>query len=147
MLNKMRSLPLIILGLFIFAPVSPAMAEYLQGKVVRIDHEKGEMEIILSQAGHCRMANGNNDAGSEKSEQAGKQERVIIKAPWFPRCLADGTEIYARGEFSPEHKDLFVAEDVFPCRGRGGHDPTGVRSRFHHHRRKMMRHKGGEMNE
>ena len=123
------------------------MAEYLQGTVAGIDHEKGEIEIILSQAGHCSLAQENNNIVPESTGQAGKQKKIIVKATWFPRCLAHGTEIYARGEFSSERKDLFMAEEVFPCRGRGGHDPTGVRSRFHHQRRKMMRHMGGEMTE
>lgn len=123
------------------------MAEYLQGRVVRIDHDKGEIEISLSKEGHCRHAGDNDSLDLENSEQDGKQKNIIVKAAWFPRCLADGAEIYARGEFAPQSRDLFVAEDVFPCRGGGGHDPTGVRSRFQHHRRKMMRHRGGEMHE
>lgn len=123
------------------ASASPVMAEYLQGTVVRVDRQDGELEIALSANGQCHMENG------KKAVDAQNTPRVLVKAAWFPRCLVTGDQVYARGEYAQGSKDVFEAEDVFPCRRRGGHDPTGVRSRFHHHRRQMMRQMGGEIDE
>ncbi len=130
-----------ILSLALIVWTSPVMAEYLQGTVVRIDRQGGELEITLSANGQCRMENG------KKAVERQNTPRVLVRAAWFPRCLVTGDQVYARGEYAQGSKEIFEAEDVFPCRRRGGHDPTGVRSRFHHHRRQMMRQMGGEMDE
>lgn len=123
------------------------MAEYLQGTVVRIDRDRGEIAITLSENGQCRYGKGNEAAMKESSTSMAKQRQIIVKAAWFPRCLATGAQVYVRGEYAADRPDFFEAEDVFPCRGRGDHDPTGVRSRFRHHRRQMMEQMGGEMHE
>lgn len=123
------------------------MAEYLQGTVVGVDRDRGEVDIIVSGNGQCHLEDGDGTMAKQNDTPADKKRRIIVKAAWFPRCLGEGDQVYARGQFAPERSDLFEAEDVFPCRRRGGHDPTGVRSRFQHHRRQMMRHMGGEMHE
>ncbi len=140
----MKHLSFLIVCLFFLASVSPALAEYLQGTVVHVDRDKGEVEILLSAKGQCHLDGGNETVDQEDSSQAENQRRILVKAAWFPRCLEEGTQVYARGKFAADEADIFEAEDVFPCRKRGGHDPTGVRSRFQHHRRQMMWQRGGE---
>lgn len=143
----MRFLFLLILGFFSIAEPALVRAEYLQGTVVRIDRAKGEVEIVVSKEGQCHLGADSHPPAQESSRQLEKQRRIIVKAAWFPRCLSEGTEVYARGEFAAKGRDLFEAEDVFPCRSRGGHDPTGVRSRFHRHRRDMRPQSAGDRDE
>lgn len=143
----MKPLSFLLLFFFFIAPATPVMAEYLQGTVVRIDRDRGEVEIILSKTGQCPLENGNEEVDKGHSPQQEKEQIILVKAAWFPRCIAEGGQVYVRGEYAPNSKVVFEAEDIFSCRKRGGHDPTGVRSRFHHKRRQMMDQKGGEMHE
>lgn len=127
--------------LSVLAMVLPAQAEYLQGTVLRIDRQQGEMEILP------RPARQEGATGMQAETESAEAEKILIKAAWFPRCLAVGDQVYARGTFVTGSREGFVAEEVFPSRRRGSHDPTGVRSRFHRHRRQMMHHRGGGMHE
>lgn len=127
---------------------APVSAEYLRGRVVQIDRRQGQMEIIPSGQGYCSTGNDSLPAEDAEMSEAEAKPRIVVRAAWFPRRLEAGDQVYARGAFVGEEQDLFAAEEVFACRRRGGHDPTGVRSRFQHHRRQMkMRHNGGGMHE
>lgn len=119
------------------------MAEYLQGTVVRIDHGKREIDMLISENGQCRLENGAEAVTKESQALPEKTRNILVKASWFPGCLTPGTQVYARGKYASDSKELFEADEVFPCRRRGGHDPTGVRSRFNHHRKQMMRQMDG----
>ncbi len=143
----MRPLSFFLICFSLIAPATPAMAEYLQGTVVRIDRDRGEVEIMLSENGQCHLDSADASIAKEGRVPTEKARSVLVKAAWFPRCLGKGAQVYARGQFAPDRSDLFEAEDVFPCRRRGGHDPTGVRSRFQHHRRQMMRPRGEAMHD
>ncbi|MBU0680576.1 MAG: hypothetical protein KKD73_04050 [Proteobacteria bacterium] len=139
----MRPLAFSILFVFLVLSVSPVMAEYLQGTVVRIDHGKREIEMLIAENGQCRFENGTESVDKERQVPPGKTKNILVKAVWFPGCLTPGTQVYARGKYALDSKELFEADEVFPCRRRGGHDPTGVRSRFNHHRKQMMRQMDG----
>ena len=122
-----------ILALFIFffgCQVSLAQADYIQGQVVRVDRQKGEVVIALcaqSTGGKCCRV-----AGEQESASSGDGVVVTVIASWLPRCLSEGMMIFARGSFSSDEPLIFEAVEVFPRKKRGGKDTTGVRSRFHH---------------
>lgn len=140
----MKFFSLSILFVALVALASPVMAEYLQGTVVRIDHGKREVEILLSEDGMCRFGNGAQTSAADNQVVEPKTRSILVKAAWLPGCLAQGSQVYARGKYAPDSSELFEADEVFPCRRRGGHDPTGVRSRFNHQRKQMMRQMGEE---
>lgn len=146
--QPMKPLFSILALLFLLVAAAPVLAEYLQGRVVDIDRRQGQMEIVPSRQGRCSAGNDSLPAEDAELSGAEAEQPVLVRAAWFPRCLEVGDQVYARGEFVAEQQDLFAAEEVFACRRRGGHDPTGVRSRFQHHRRQMkMRHNRGGMHE
>lgn len=145
--NAMRYVTYTILCLALIAQASPSLAEYLQGTVVAIDRGRGELEIVVSAEGRANLEGSQGSADEEGRQLNDKPRRIVVKAAWFPHCLRAGSEVYARGDFVDDSSDFFEAEDVFLCRRRGDQDPTGVRSRFQHHRRRMMHHRGGDMHE
>ena len=117
--------------------VSSAYADYIQGHVVRIDRQQGEMTITL--CGGCTGEEQDHVNGLPQPADAVQQ--VTIRAPWFPRCLIEGMMVFARGSFAEADTSLFEAVEVFPHKTMGSKDKTGVRFRFRHHRGRGQ-HKG-----
>lgn len=132
--------------LFIALLAPPALAEYLQGTVVGIDHGKRQVQILLTE-GPCSFEEEEAAAGNQEPVPPPPGRQITVQAAWLPGCLGQGAQVYARGRYAAGNKELFEADEVFPCRQRGGHDPTGVRSRFHHQRKQMMRHMGRDIHE
>ena len=120
----------VILLLIAFS-VAPAYADSIQGHIVRIDRERGEVEMILSgdgtEEGRHHLPEGQPPVHTDEASV------VKVLAMWFPRCLSEGMMIFARGSYIDDDMTIFEAEEVFPLRRHGRKDKTGVRSRFRHH--------------
>jgi hypothetical protein len=140
----MKMFSLSILLIVLLAP--PALAEYLQGTVVGIDHGRRQVQLLLTE-GPCSFEPEGPAVAAQEPEPPLPRRQITVQAAWLPGCLGQGAQVYARGHYAADNADLFEAEEVFPCRQRGAHDPTGVRSRFHHQRKQMMRHMGRDIHE
>lgn len=129
---KLRVICLVIIfsGLFVY----PVYADYIQGHIVRIDRERSEIFIVLSE--ECPDQDDCHTGQKQQDQLDYTTEKTAIRviAVWLPRCLSEGMMVYVRGDYSSEDHLVFKAVDVFPRKRRGGKDKTGVRSRFHHGR-------------
>lgn len=136
-----------ILSLFILMLCSQtalAHADYIQGHIVQIDRAQGELVITLCAEG-CTGSKPCALKGQDLAVDLGEGKvgrRVTVLASWLPRCLSEGMMIFARGDFVKDDTTRFEAAQVFPQKGRGSKDETGVRSRFRHHRGQSQVHDG-----
>ncbi len=118
-----------------------AYADYIQGHIVRIDRQKGEVDVVLCE--DCTGAEHHLSEEHYKVHGDDSEEPVVtVVAMWFPRCFAEGVMIFARGAYKTDDPAVFEAEEVFPLRRLGRKDKTGVRSRFRHHGGGRRHHQG-----
>lgn len=99
------------------------------GKVLAVDLEKMEIEIVPQAAGKSSTTDSNNEAIlvriAEENNLPGESESVF-----FPRCVVVGDSIRLWGNRAENGDHIFFATDIRGCRGGGCSDPTGVRSRL-----------------
>ena len=99
------------------------------GKVLAVDLEKMEIEIVPLSTGKLSETGSDNEAIlvriAEENNLPGEGEDDV-----FPRCVVVGDSIRLWGNKVQNGDHIFFATDIRGCRGGGCSDPTGVRSRL-----------------
>ena len=129
----------IILFLYLFPGTGTAFCQdFFMGKVLAVDLEKMEIEIVPLAAGKLFKTSSDNEAIlvriAEENNLPGEGEDVV-----FPRCVVVGDSIRLWGKRAQNSDHIFFATDIRGCRGGGCSDPTGVRSRLLQSRKKDQR--------
>lgn len=103
--------------------------DFLMGKVLAVDLEKMEFEIVPLSTGKRSPKDADNKSIlvriAEENNLPGEGEDVV-----FPRCVVVGDSIRLWGNRVQNGDHIFFATDIRGCRGGGCSDPTGVRSRL-----------------
>ena len=119
-----------IFFLYLFSGAGSAFCQdFFMGKVLAVDLEKMEIEIVPLSPGKLPEAGSDNEAIlvriAEENNLPGEGETVF-----FPRCVVIGDSIRLWGNKAQNGDHIFFATDIRGCRGGGCSDPTGVRSRL-----------------
>jgi len=122
-------LPLFVIILLM--PLPLRAENFLRGRVIAVDREKGEITISARNCAECRRQGPVVEGEKTEPRQEQEKEKIyIISADFIPPCAAADNIIQVWGELSKEGENRLQARRITGPGWRHGHDSTGVRSRI-----------------
>ena len=142
----MRNLSKLIIILLLSVASSGMTADFIQGRVLAIDRDKGVLQLQLSGKNQCRCC-------APKDPDTSTAPFIIRIAPdRLPRCVRKGGHVFVWGIYL-QNRNVdnfdFQAETIRSGCFQRYCDPTGVRTRLgkcvnkgkgRHHRRRCQQH-------
>jgi len=120
----------VLFFLCLFLGVAPGFCQdILIGKILRIDSDKMEFEVVPLSPSPSSLFPSDNDTilvRIAKIHNLAKDDTGVS----FPGCVVVGESVRLWGTQSVNDDHLFLTTDIRGCRGGGCSDPTGVRSRL-----------------
>ena len=125
------------MALFFLGSLPAHGQDFLKAKVLAVDSDKMEIEVLELASGRQSAADSQGDKLLIQIAQENDLPRIDGDAV-FPCCVVPGKIIRLWGKIVPDRRNVFLATDIRGCRDGSCSDPTGVRSRLFrfrkHHR-------------